>query len=70
MTSVPFCWCRGGGCEHHARLEPCPNEPVPPICFIIDPTSGTPVANSACGLCEACWKSHIAQSEEQESAGK
>jgi hypothetical protein len=48
-----FCRCTGESCKHHQHLEPCPNEPLPPLEPIIDPT-GTPIAGSFTGLCEEC----------------
>jgi hypothetical protein len=52
----PFCRCRGDQCGHHAELEPCPNDPIPPIAVMTDMQTGTPITNSACGLCEECWE--------------
>jgi hypothetical protein len=52
----PFCHCTGEHCQHHRIGELCPNDPIPPISHMIDLKTGTPIAGTACGLGEECWR--------------
>jgi hypothetical protein len=66
MAHSPFCRCGGGHCKHHAAGELCPNKPVPPISFVTDMQTGTPIASSACGLCEECLEHEQLEDSETE----